>query len=610
MKKIFFIISLALLPLCTSAIGVYSQINITMNRKVDSSYWIGPKNGPFWMISKNGYFGLADQNYLLIAEAKYDRIFGYSEGMVVVCESNLYGALDSTGKEIITPTLQFLADFQNGLAYGKNISGDDVLMNKYGLNIVPGKNIRILALKGNYLQIDEGVCCLLNREGKTIYNVNTWEFGAKEASFWRERNCSWFTDPITVLSSIQEANSTKTFYRLPELSTNFPFTVSEGLILVPKLIHNEIKLGYIDEWGKEIIPFLFEDARSFVNGFTCAKQNNLWGVIDTKGNWVIQPQYQNLENVNGYYFTYTHNDLQGVINIHNDTVIKAKFLQVKYLNGDLFAMLESNVYSERFKNRFKDWNTTILDFETGSNIISYWGCVNAKNIDTILPFKFSEILPINEKIAIAVKYEYGHTSDGYHSSVVESILLSSKAVVFSELGVQIKFPKEETSDKLIFVGKDMRHSVKPSELYKYIDKYLYIGGSLLDDNGNEILNQITKDSLIKTEIFIPSIITQYKSIIKNGDSIPGNVAQYGVNTFTGQTILPIEFEKIIIAKTAIIARQDGKYGVYDFSGKLIIPHVYTRIDELRTGVFSVSKDENGSQRFFVNRNNKEINIKF
>jgi hypothetical protein len=370
MKKILFILSLALLPLFTSAIGVSSQMNITMNRKVDSSYWIGPKNGPFWMIAKNGYFGLADQNYLLIAEAKYDRIFGYAEGMVIVCENNLYGALDSTGKEIITPNLQFLADFQNGLAYGKNISGDDVLMNKSGQNIVPGKNTRILALKGNYLQINEGVCCLLNREGKTIYQVNTWEFGDKETSFWRERNCSWFTDPITVLSSIQEANSTKTFYRLPELSTNFPFTVSEGLILVPKWIHNEIKLGYIDEWGKEIIPFLFEDARSFINGYSCAKNNGLWGVIDKKANWVILPQYQNLENVNGFYFIYTHNDLQGVINIHNDTAIEAKFLQAKYLNGDLFALLESNDHSERFKNRFKDWNTTILDFETGSNIIS------------------------------------------------------------------------------------------------------------------------------------------------------------------------------------------------------------------------------------------------
>ena len=56
------------------------------------------------------------------------------------------------------------------------------------------------------------------------------------------------------------------------------------------------RIGYIDKGGKLVIPCRFIDGNNFQNGMACARQNKTpgyWGVIDRKGNWVVQPEYQN-----------------------------------------------------------------------------------------------------------------------------------------------------------------------------------------------------------------------------------------------------------------------------------------------------------------------------
>lgn len=69
------------------------------------------------------------------------------------------------------------------------------------------------------------------------------------------------------------------------------------------------KYGFIDTLGKMVIPFIYSEAKSFVNGEapvcysvynhfdsnTQTEYTNLWGVIDTKGRWIIPPTYQDID---------------------------------------------------------------------------------------------------------------------------------------------------------------------------------------------------------------------------------------------------------------------------------------------------------------------------
>lgn len=51
--------------------------------------------------------------------------------------------------------------------------------------------------------------------------------------------------------------------------------------------------GYLDESGKEVIPFEYEDGRSFSEGLAAVKRNNKWGFIDEHNNVVIPFEFDN-----------------------------------------------------------------------------------------------------------------------------------------------------------------------------------------------------------------------------------------------------------------------------------------------------------------------------
>lgn len=64
------------------------------------------------------------------------------------------------------------------------------------------------------------------------------------------------------------------------------------------------RVGYIDPSGKLVIPCRFIDGHNFQKGMACARQNKIpgyWGVIDRKGNWVVQPEYQNVYDLATMY---------------------------------------------------------------------------------------------------------------------------------------------------------------------------------------------------------------------------------------------------------------------------------------------------------------------
>jgi len=58
---------------------------------------------------------------------------------------------------------------------------------------------------------------------------------------------------------------------------------------------NNNKYGYCNYSLKRIIPAIFESALDFENGKACVKINGMWGVIDTLGNYIIEPHFQNIK---------------------------------------------------------------------------------------------------------------------------------------------------------------------------------------------------------------------------------------------------------------------------------------------------------------------------
>ncbi|MNY49846.1 KWG Leptospira [compost metagenome] len=55
--------------------------------------------------------------------------------------------------------------------------------------------------------------------------------------------------------------------------------------------------GYFDKKGEWIIEPKFQDAKKFENGYARVKMNGKWGIIDKSGKWVIEPEYEVLKDI-------------------------------------------------------------------------------------------------------------------------------------------------------------------------------------------------------------------------------------------------------------------------------------------------------------------------
>ena len=67
------------------------------------------------------------------------------------------------------------------------------------------------------------------------------------------------------------------------------------------------KWGFIYSDGEVMTPAMYEDARSYVNGYAAVKQNGLWGIVDRKNLMVVEPQFQAVLDVMDSGYVYVQN---------------------------------------------------------------------------------------------------------------------------------------------------------------------------------------------------------------------------------------------------------------------------------------------------------------
>jgi hypothetical protein len=57
-------------------------------------------------------------------------------------------------------------------------------------------------------------------------------------------------------------------------------------------LNDEQRWGYIDNIGKVIVPFQFDEAAGFSEGLAAVRVGTKWGFIDKSGDYAIMPQFQ------------------------------------------------------------------------------------------------------------------------------------------------------------------------------------------------------------------------------------------------------------------------------------------------------------------------------
>lgn len=196
-------------------------------------------------------FGIINIGSHKLTQPCYELIFGnFHEGICHIKKDKKHGYIDKSGNEIIEAIYNWTGKHREGFI--------PVLMErKWGYINYQGEEVidfQFDSAKEFYSGL-----ALVNKGGKSLY-INT--------------------DGETIL----ELNNIR--------PSQYHWKFQEGLA-VAKEGNSEI---YINIKGEKQFDKIFDKARNFVDGYACVKVNSKWGVINKKGEFIIEPEYDEIWN--------------------------------------------------------------------------------------------------------------------------------------------------------------------------------------------------------------------------------------------------------------------------------------------------------------------------
>ena len=267
--------------------------------------------------------------------------------------------------------------------------------------------------------------------------------------------------------------------------------------------------------------------------------NNAWGIVDSEGETVVEPMYQEMITVvnnskDVFLCTYDVNEQTGeyktkAINKENQEI---------YTGYDKIEALEN--YDE---NENLWYEKDILKIEKDG--------------------KYG-ILSIDGKEIIAPQYDSIETLKGIKDSLI--VEKDGKYGLINNSGVTIIDAKYNEISNL---GKDNTEGyITKDEKNKY-GVISYTGAQILENKYEKI------DKIYGENYFVIEEDGKQKLIDKNGD-----------------TIISKGFDKIKqIASSGIIFQKDKKYGVMGYDGKIIIEAKYNDLKEINKDIYTAEKNK-------------------
>lgn len=313
-----------------------------------------------------------------------------------------------------------------------------------------------------------------------------------------------------------------------------------------------------------------------VKNYFASYKDNKWGVIDSNGDTVIDPSYQEMiivpdEKIDVFLCTYDVNYETGeyktkALNSKNEEIY------TQYDNIEAIQNKDNNSlwYEENVLKIQKDGKYGTIDL-TGKQLLN-------TEYEEITP-----ILGIKNALKIRKDGKYGIAgNDG-------KIVIEPKYVDITNLGEDNKsgYIVRDESGKYGIVDYSAKTVLecKYDEIYKVYGNDKYV---VKESNTEKLVN---KDG----ETLISSGFDEITSILKSQDAgvIFKLKNKYGVMSLTGEIVLKPEYDDLKEAKTDIlISKKDNKYSIIDMQGNKKINQDYIDISYQETADMYIAEKEN------------------
>lgn len=184
---------------------------------------------------------------------------------------------------------------------------------------------------GEYAVVAKGnQPCIINKKGKAVVDTGMYQF----------------ISPVSEgLAAVEDYSKHKFYINMSGKKViTLPDSIYEvrkfknGLAVVSKQIDiHEMKFGrdistlgylfgYMDTTGKMATDFIFDDADEMRNGIAKVRQGSKFGLVNSKGEWIVQPTYKSIGNFNeGKATIETDAAKYGYINMKGEVIIPVQF---------------------------------------------------------------------------------------------------------------------------------------------------------------------------------------------------------------------------------------------------------------------------------------------
>jgi hypothetical protein len=314
---------------------------------------------------------LRSSPYIRGIPAPYEETRAFREGMAAVCRSGKWGYVDKNG-EIAIPCRY-----------------DAAFSFRYGAACV----------------VTEGRASLIDRQGHTLLATSYGELErqadgwmiAKDRTVWR----------VGCLNPAGEL-AIPCKYSYVEFGDGALAKVHTGKLFQ----QGSARFGFVNRAGEEVIPLIYTDARVFCGG--CAEVSTegwrygggKWGLLDETGAYIFEPQFAQLDQLDGLVRFALSKEAVGVMNLAGENILPPEYEDIFLFTGGVIGAQKgerwglyhpdgSELMPFRYDYLYARWND--LD-RIGAAMGDKEGYVDRYG-NIIIPFVYDDVYPFHRGFA-------------------------------------------------------------------------------------------------------------------------------------------------------------------------------------------------------------------
>ena len=335
--------------------------------------------------------GLLNENLDELTRFKYDNLTYSKSGVFIFTRDETMGIMNSDGKEIYTYKVDEVDDRNISVEISNLTEENDsdlyakIKINSSStiINTTTGKEVYKYTLDDINV-LDNNVFYIKNSSGKNKYFIIKNDKVVYESSDYKRIRVENLNSNIAI--GIKEDASIDYINIIDKKVINndesIKYTYSDGVILKEQYNFNAKKIMYtIYTPSKEFGTFsdLKPYDNKYVNGYLKIKtENDKYEFVNKKGNVITKKEYEELSdfNKNGYAIV-SNDNLYGVIDSKGKEIIDEKYDEIIFLNDNLFKNVKKISKNELFI--FKENNKYGIINSDGKVVIK----ANYDDFDTI-----------------------------------------------------------------------------------------------------------------------------------------------------------------------------------------------------------------------------------